>query len=121
MEDIDLRFKETIFLVECNTFEYITLWNEWKDKVIWEHDSLGKHYQTGKLNDHQIWTSMTWAKINNKLVLFYENTSRVVDINQVKNWFKQNCYPTWDNDTRIAHCDAMNFHLCINAIKEQGK
>ena len=31
---------------------------------------------------------------------------------------KSECIPKWDNGTRFARTDAMNFHHCLEAIRE---
>jgi len=121
VEEIDPRFKDTIFRVEANSYEHLCLWNEWKERIKWEDDNLGIWYQIGEINNLPICISMRWTKINNYLILFYHPTSRIVDHDQIEDWFKKHCYPKWDKDTRIAHCDAMNFHHCIHAIKAKEK
>ena len=49
-----------------------------------------------------------------------EAVSRVVDSEMIEKWLLDNCSPSYDNGTRRAHTNAMNFHHVLDAfdIKE---
>ena len=38
-----------------------------------------------------------------------------------RKWLTENFSGTWDGGTRRAWCDASNFHLCVNAIRDKQK
>ena len=118
--EIDPRFAKTVFCVEANSFETLELWDYWKDKVKWEDEGDGVMYQTGEIDNRPICTTMSWSKIDGQYVLFYDNTSQVVDNVQVEKWFKAHCNPTWDKGTRRAFTDSMNFYHCIDAVQEKN-
>lgn len=114
----DQRFSETFFLVEASSCEKLYLWKEWHKRVKWEEQSSGCFGQVGKLSGRPVVISVFWAKIDGRLIGFWESTSQVVDYKMIEKWFSKNCVPPkWDG-TRHARCDAMNFHLCIQAIRE---
>jgi len=129
MEDIDPRFADTKFVVEANSFEALTLWSQYslsgglhyKDEELprrkWEQDNHGIWYQIGELAGRPVCVSFFWNVIDGVRVMFYDVTSQVSDILIVEEWLKEHCSPTWDHGRR-AHCNAMNFHHCLDAIGE---
>jgi len=118
----DLRFKETFFLVEATGCEQHFLWSEWHKRVKWEEQGMGCTGQIGTLDRRPVMLTFFWARINGKLVGFWDSTSQVVDHKMIEKWLAENCTPPkCDNGTRSAQCDAMNFHHCIHAIQEANK
>ena len=128
-ENYDPRLKQTMFFVEATRFEQVTLWEKWHDSVWgveasilgWDEDCKGAIHQTGIIDQRPIWTAFFWAKIDGRLVCFYETTSPVADANQTEAWIKSIHFPKWDSGSRSAFCDAMNFHHCIDAIRDMNK
>ncbi len=59
--------------------------------------------------------SVMWNLINGHRVMFYYGQSALVDWRLVKDWISKVCQPK-TKDGSVAHCDAMNFAHCINAI-----
>ena len=51
----------------------------------------------------------------------YEATSRYVDHTLVKNYIKENYPVKYDNNTRLAMTDAMNFHLVVEVTEESSE
>ena len=129
-ENIDERFEDTVFVVKANGFETLTLWsvhsyqgslhstiNPDKKRYEWEQDNSGVWYQIGEIDGRPIAVSFFWYKIDGHRVVFYECTSVVSDLDIIEAWLKHCCNPTWDGSRR-AHCNAMNFHHCLNAIDD---
>jgi hypothetical protein len=116
-QQLDPRFADTVFVVEADLFKHRVLMNTWKDRVAWEEDNYGCFAVVGKAFRHDIAVQFWWAKLDGHRVLFYEPTSQVVDHRTIDAWLKTNCNPQWDGGSRRAHCDATNFHLCVQAIK----
>lgn len=126
------------FVVEATSYEQLSLWQQWSTEaqkgdlawtppkrlrtnfVAWEGDRAGWMVEVGKVNGAPVCISMMGATLDGVRVLFYEATSRVVDWGMIEAWFKENCWPRWDSGTRRAHCDAMNFHHCLDAIRERN-
>jgi hypothetical protein len=118
----DKRFAETFFVVEATSFEKFCIWKEWHEQVIWEDEMRGCIGQIGTLARRPVTLSVFWARIEGRLVAFYESPSQVTDSIMVEKWLGLNCAPLkWDNGTRNARCDAQNFHLCIAAIREANE
>lgn len=137
---IDSRFKDTEFVVEADGYAQQQLWYDYhkpnlnevagahygtfvpdKNKVEWVEDCRGAFYQTGELDGRPVCTNFFWAKLDGHLIVFYDNTSQVVDTVQVEQWLNKNCWPKWDNGTRIAITNADNFHHVINHIRESDE
>jgi len=129
-DNLDPRFEDTVFVVEANGYERLSLWTKHchqgsveytsgppYKRYKWEQDNHGIWYQIGELAGLPICVSFFWNKIDGHRVLFYECTSRVYDLQVIDGWLKAHCNPTWDGNRR-AHCDAMNFHHCLDAIDD---
>lgn len=124
-------FKDVVFIVEANSFEKLCLWlDHWHEprkgylKVeSWEDDCGGWFINIGEINGRQINISIFHSYINGKKVMFYECVSQLVDHKMVEEWLKHYSFDKirWDNNSRWAHCDAMNFHHCIEAINVKDK
>lgn len=130
IDDIDLRFSDTVFVVEATGFEKLTLWTQhstqgsWylkhdpkRRRYEWEQDNHGIWYQIGELDGLPVAINFNWFKIDGHRVVFYELMSRVIDKQMVDEWFAICCSPKWDG-SRLAHCNAMNFHHCLNAVDD---
>ena len=126
--DADL-FKDVVFLVEADNFATFTLWRDHHGDprpgavVVrsWEQETRGVSVTldwAGGLIKRPICIDISWAKLNGKRVLFYEGCSQLVDHKLIGDWLKKYTLETirWDDGTRWAHCNAMNFHLCLDAI-----
>lgn len=119
---VDKRFQETFFLVEASSFEKHYLWKEWNEQVKWEGESSGYLIQVGELGGRPVTISISWVRIDGRLVGFWNSPSQVSDYKMVTAWLGENCVtPNWDRGTRNANCDATNFHLCLNAIRDANK
>lgn len=118
----DPRFAETVFVVEATHAEQHFLWCEWHGRLEWEQDCHGLCPTIGTFGDMPVVVCCSWSRINGRLVLFYEAVSQIVDHRLVEAWIWGRVGNLkWDHGHRRAHCDAMNFHLCVNAIKEMNE
>ena len=133
------NWRETVFMVEATGFERHALWLDWADdftaqnygrpwksRVSWNQESLGSCETIGTVKElrvrrRPICVSVTWAIILGKRVAFYEATSQIVDYVVVEKWVESKRVPRWDRGTRAAQCDAMNFHHCLDALREAAK
>lgn len=112
----DQRFKETFFLVESSDFERQCLRVEWNAEVKWEQQSDGCAGQVGILSRRPVVISVFWVKIDDRLVGFWQSTSEVVDYKMIDRWLEKNCRQPGGG--RTARCDAQNFHICVQVIRE---
>jgi len=107
--DLDLRFKDTIYLVEANSCEMLYLWKEFNTQFYWEQDCSGKIIQIGELDNRPVNIEISWSKINGYRVAFWDACSQVVDYKMIEDWFL-------DNLPGVHRTDAMNFHQVIQYI-----
>lgn len=128
-ETAESRLAKTLFVVEATSFETQCLWAEnAKDSSCrrftprqWEQVNPGWLVTVGELDSRPICVSMSWSRIDGHLVMFWEATSQVVDTVQIEKWLSQHFAGKWDNGTRQATTNAMNFHHCLNAIDDANK
>jgi len=115
--DIDKRFEDTVFVIEATQNEQFCLWEKRKlYNIEWKEDCVGFLETVGTLDNRPVNIVFTFAYWNGKRICFYEPVSQVVDHAMIEKWFEANFWPTWDNGTRRAHCDAANIHHCLDAI-----
>jgi hypothetical protein len=127
--ELEGLLKCAVFVVEASSYEKQSLWEHYAQdsadliprtsaaRVPWIDQNRGWWFQVGRIARRPVVISVFGALLNERPVLFYEATSAVVDWKQIEGWFKENCWPTWDNGTRRAHCDAMNFHHCLEVVR----
>ncbi len=116
------KLKSSIFFVEANFFEVLTLWEKHKDEYLWETGRLGFCQVIGYISGHKskpVNVSFMFDKINNERICFFEVVSRYNDSEMVENWLNKHYPKKWDNNSRIAITNAMNFHHAIQAIEEK--
>lgn len=113
--ETDPRFADIVFFIEANDFERSQLWLQYNKDVQWKPDS-GLICTIGHINQRPICVSVTFDILNGKRVMFYYGCSQLVDHEMIDEWLDHNVKAKWDNMTRRAHCDAMNFHHCLQAI-----
>lgn len=123
----DLTF-EAVFVVEVSSFEKQALWERYAREVAhldrrsgprvhWQDQGRGWWFQIAEVDKRPVMISVFGALLNDSAILFYEATSEVVDWKAIEEWFREHCWPMWDSDTRRAHCDAMNFHHCLEVVR----
>lgn len=111
------KLQNVVFLVEANSFERMKLWEEFSHKHSWVQDNEGYLEIIGTLDNRPVCISFVFVKIDGFLVAFCDASSEVVDYKMINDWFDKNCNPL-TKDNRKARCDAMNFHTCLQAIRE---
>lgn len=108
------KMKTTVFFIEANSFEILQLWKECKEETKWEEDSMGFSQVIGYLDEHNemkpVNVSFTFAKIFGKRICFYDVISRFSDSQMVENYLETNYPVKYDNGTRRAMTNSMNFH-----------
>jgi hypothetical protein len=129
-------FQDVVFLVEATSHEYHFLWQEFSTeyltlpyapvesekfkrwRVKWVQVTMGHGVTIGELDKRPIVVDISYAFLNDKKVMFYNGCSQLVDHKMIEEWLKHFTLDTvrWDNNTRWAHCDAMNFHHCLDAL-----
>ncbi len=121
---IDARFRTTEYLIEVSDFGHLALWEKWsaqslgpisKRAVRWEQDCQTWTCQVGALGIRNlpVCVNFSWDILNKHRVCFWHATSRVVDYDQIEEWFRKHL-------PNVPRTNAMNFHHCINVIKERG-
>lgn len=117
------------FFVDADSFARQILWERFAKQsadlrvekagwpnVDWEQDGMGFSAVIGWYGDHPVNVAFFGAKLNGKLVVFYEAVSRVTDSIMLEQWIKDRANPRWDNGTRPAFTDACNFHHCLEHV-----
>lgn len=111
-------FKDVVYLVEANSYEKLMLWGEYYDSptaerahcfTTWEQESSGWGITVGFIEDMPVCVSISYAKLNGKRVMFYTDTSTVVDHRMIEKWLR--------HFTQAPECNAMNFHHCLHHIQ----
>lgn len=121
------NLRAVVFCVEATSYERLALWRESASDsdhpvlarpVRWRQQSPGWLIELGTLADMPVMLELSFAVINNALVMFYDSPSVVTDSRMVERWLDANVPArTWGGG-RPSRCDAMNFHQCLQAIEE---
>lgn len=114
------------FVVEASSFEQQALWEahavqaggDNSTRIDWLDQTRGWLLEIGRLDNRPICINVRGSLLNGLAVLFYDATSQVVDWQMIEDWFQERCWPKWDNNTRRAHCDAANFHHCLQVARQ---
>lgn len=125
-ETAESRLKETFFVVEATSFEVHCLWQHHAEKsdnrifpaVTWEQVNPGWVVTVGELDNRPVVLSLSWVRINDKLVMFWDQCSQVADSVMAEAWIDRHFTTKWDRSSRDSKTDANNFHHCIHAIRE---
>jgi hypothetical protein len=121
---LEKNLKACEFFIEGDSFSQHSIWREYVDqrKLIrddeWEQH-IGNCLEIGQLDDRPVCVSLMWVTIKGILVCFYHGTSQVVDHKMIEKFFERYAQPTWDNGSRLAFTDAMNFHHAWQHIEER--
>lgn len=137
-DEIEQRMRRTVAVVQATSTEQFFLWKEWaKDsgwddldyikrggtphpKLKWEQMNPGSWLTIGHVNKMPVCISLTWNRIEGQVVLFWEMTSQVVDYRMGEKYLEKvlDPWPKYDNGSRHASSDAMNFHNMVSAIRQ---
>ena len=93
-------------IVEMTSAESFYIWKEFQDDTVYETDSIGCGLNVGFVNDDQnmpIFVSINTGRYKGVSFLAWEATSRFVDYDVIKGYFKLH-FP------EAYHTNAMNIH-----------
>ena len=122
---------KTFFIVEATSFEMHCLWSDYSNEsqsrnpllnknnvptVNWVQINTGWVVELGELDNRPVNMSVTWSRIDGKLVMFWELCSQVADYVMAEKWIEKN-FRGSAAAVRTSSCDANNFHLCLSAIR----
>lgn len=115
-EQQDALFQDVAFIVEADNTTKHLLWYmhyhnpEGTSKIkTWRDDTSGFIICIGYCAERPVCVSVFYAFLNDKRVMFYSDSSAIVDHNLIDDWVRTNA-------KGIGICDAMNFAHCLNAI-----
>ena len=131
------RLTHTAFLVEADSFAVHALWGDHAanslypsfnprtqtrvyEPVTWEQLD-GWLITVGTIGKHPVCISITWNRINGHLVAIWYSCIQVTDCVQAEDWLAKHFTAKYDEGSRRAWCDAMNFGHCLSALKERTK
>ena len=103
-----MKFESVQGVVEATSFEVLCLWEKYHKKFGWETDNTGKLICVGYCEDYPVNIDVRLATINNRIIMFWEDVSRVVDHDLIDIWIAHNC-----KNLIAKRTNAMNF---LNAI-----
>lgn len=117
MIDVHDHKQQNIFktraIVEATSCEKRSLWNEWHcdRRYTWVADTAGYGICVGEFGGMEVWISISWATVNGVHVMFYEDTSMVVDHRLINQW-KDQIIESIKNESgaKVVCSDAANFH-----------
>lgn len=109
----DKRYANTFYRVEATTYEVLTIIGRYDDCYRWKQDHFGTLETVGRLDSRPIVITCQWYEIHDRLVMFWEATSEVVDYKLIEEWFNTHC--------PCPSTNAMNFHNCIREIERLSK
>jgi len=127
--EMQTRFKETVYRVEATRFEKSVLWRSHSNEAVkhklstadhphlvvdWVQITSGYGLTVGWIEDRSVHVSFEWANINDKLVMFWEPTSFLVDYDIIDKWFEVEM-------PHVEKCEADTFTHCIDWINKQHK
>lgn len=124
----DEKMKRVDFFVEADTFSREQLRIKYgcsnrADDPAWLDDGEGFGKTIGNIGllpDKPVTIHFNFAAIGDKWVCFYRAISRYVDWDMIESYIDKNWPVKYDNGTRVARCDASNFHSCWNFCKEKS-
>jgi len=104
-----MEIEKPVYLVEATTYEKDALERDWRGRIAsWQNLAVGRWWQIGTIAKLPICVSISFARLNGKLVGFYQTISRAVDHTKVERWL----------NTHVCHRreDALNFQNCLSEL-----
>lgn len=125
VDTVESRLRQTLFVVEATSYEQFCLWQDHAaasasrrfPAVRWVEINPGWGVTVGHLDRRPCVIQVCWARIEGRLVMFWHQCSQVCDSVQAEAWIDAYFDGKWDGG-RPARCDAQNFGLCLQAIRE---
>lgn len=126
--DIESLFEDVVFMVEATLAEQHYLWLTSFEHDIgygkvksWEQEMAGHTCVIGEFGGMPINVCFFYNKIEGRRVCFWEVVSMVNHSDMVEKWMApRTAHMRWDAGSRPAHTNAMNFHHCLDAIREMN-
>jgi len=115
------KLKESVFFIEANSYEQLAIWREIHEKHDFEQDPCGSSLIIGYINNDDgmpVVVSVSFYYLYGYRICFYYATSRFVDNTMVNNFFESKYPVRYDNNSRRAMTDAMNFSHVFDMIDE---
>jgi hypothetical protein len=127
--EIISRLKDTFYMVEANSNERHHIWRDFAHnsdsrwlpgiQIHWEQIHDGYCVNLGKLGKRPVVMSLTWDRLDGKLICFWELCSQVADYAK-SDKFIEKYFRSLSEENKRAVTDAGNFALCLHALK-RGK
>ncbi len=118
--DYSELFKDVFYIILATHNEHFHLWEKLSKESVhhyrgfpmieWKQVYQGQSVTIGKLDNRPIVLSIDYGYLNGKKILFYDAISQVVDLKMVDEWIEK-------HSNGIPHCDAANYHNCLNSIR----
>jgi len=111
-DEKEMKMKTSVFFIEANSYEQLMLWKEFKEETNWEENGCGFSQVIGFIKedkDMPVNVSFMFAKVWGERVCFFDTCSRFNDSEMVREWIEKNYPVKYDNGTRWAIRNAMNF------------
>lgn len=127
-ETFRMKLGDTVFIVDANSYEHLCLWRESAKQadrplidnpVDWRQDNAGHMLTLGHLDGMPVTLLLRWDIIDGCRVMFIDSPSAITDSRMVDRWLEENCKPPTYDGGRPARTDAMNFHHCLDAIRQR--
>jgi len=109
------KLKTTEYFVEATSTERQLLWEQWNWKIYWKSEDQGYFETIGYLCKRPVSLLLAFATINDHKVCFYESPGLLVDWVMIEKWMRD--HGMSDHN----HCDAGNFHLCVQFCADMKK
>lgn len=115
-ENLEEVYKGVYGIVEANSFESLTLWQEWHKErgYSWVQNSSGWLVKVGAVGDKEIWISPLAHIVNGKKILFVEATSTLIDWDIIDDYLKLNAPSALRSNGYLNKENAMNFHCLVH-------
>ena len=123
MDHKEESIAKTRAIVESTDNEKMYLWHKWhKEKgVTWVQDCCGYGIHVGDLGDMPVWISIHWATVDGIHIMFYHDTSMVVDHRLIKDWVDKTIQDIMKGGAeRVVKTDSGNFHQVFHQLKVAG-
>lgn len=119
-----LKFLEgTVGLVEANSYESMSLWQEHHNirGRSWRSENSGYLVCVGTFSKLPIYVSMLFSYVEENKILFWYPTSRIVDYQIIEEWFKTYMpRSAFQSDSEYLNkTDAMNFYNVLNSANRK--
>jgi len=120
----DSRWPHVKFLIKANENEQFFLWKEHSTHsnekgMEWNKVGASEAFVIDTIDGKPIAVCVTFVKLDDVLVAFYDSSSRLVDWDIITSWFKEVFKGKWGND-KPAVCGYQNFKDCVKFVKNKS-